>query len=277
MTMNSGAPIAVNLSALVYIPPDPVVVPLADTVTWDDALNPTDVEIQAWLTLNPQPAQTLVILQGNGTAASPDHVWYVSPGSVLTHIEKPFLINLCDEIKNLDTITDTAMPVDADIAYIRTNNTCGRAPMPQPSAHAESVPASSVPPSTFVKLLFPNTFWQKDGITHSNGDFTASKGGICQAGARACFATGQTWASASGEPAVNVFLWVMVNNASRDEVGQLFLPVGTYNTSAPRVGGSVLLSLNANDVVSFWVGHNATTAKSLLPAALYNWGELSYV
>jgi hypothetical protein len=69
----------------------------------------------------------------------------------------------------------------------------------------------------------------------------------------------------------------MVNNASRDEVGQLFLPVGTYNTSAPRVGGSVLLSLNANDVVSFWVGHNATTAKSLLPAALYNWGELSYV
>ena len=133
-TLTDGSTVTVDLAPLVYAPPAPVVIPPADAAAWADPLNPTDVEIQTWLTANPQAAGTLVILQGGGSVASPDHVWEVGPGAVLTHIEKPSaapVIDLCAELNTLDTATDALVPATADVSYVRADGSCGRAPMPR--------------------------------------------------------------------------------------------------------------------------------------------------
>ena len=127
-TLNSGATVPVDLSPLVYSKPAPVVIPIGDTVGWADPNNPNDLEIQAWLTANPQAPDTLIILQGIGPVGSPDHVWEVGTGAVLTHIEKP-TDDLCTQLTDLDDALDGTVPATATIPYVRNDGQCGRAPL----------------------------------------------------------------------------------------------------------------------------------------------------
>lgn len=125
-TLNSGATVPVDLSPLVYSKPSPVTIPLADTVGWTDPNWPTDAEIAAWLTANPQAPDTLIILQGIGPVGSPDHVWEVGPGAALTHVEKP-VDDLCTQLTDLDDALDGTIPLTATIPYVRNDGQCGRA------------------------------------------------------------------------------------------------------------------------------------------------------
>ncbi len=125
-TLNSGATVPVDLSPLVYTKPDPVVIPVGDTVGWADPNNPNDIEIQAWLTANPQAPDTLIVLQGTGPVGSPDHVWEVGPGAVLTHIEKPET-DICEHLTDLDDALDGTIPLTATVPYVRNDGQCGRA------------------------------------------------------------------------------------------------------------------------------------------------------
>ncbi len=125
-TLNSGATVTVDLAPLVYTKPDPVVIPVGDTVGWADPNSPNDIEIQAWLAANPQAPDTLIILQGTGPVGSPDHVWEVGPGAVLTHIEKPET-DICEHLTDLDDALDGTIPLTATIPYVRNDGQCGRA------------------------------------------------------------------------------------------------------------------------------------------------------
>jgi len=89
ITLTNMATYSVDLSPLVYVPPQPVIVPVADTAGWADPNNPTEAEFNAWIVSNPQAAGTLVALVGSGTTNDPDWVWEVGGGGVWTNIESP--------------------------------------------------------------------------------------------------------------------------------------------------------------------------------------------
>lgn len=92
-TLNSGATVTVDLAPLI----------------------PVDVKLSA------------LALAGTVLTAT------LTDGSTVTVDLAPLIpvVDLCAELNTLDTATDALVPATADVAYVRADGSCGRAPMPR--------------------------------------------------------------------------------------------------------------------------------------------------